>query len=127
MTKVHIKNPLRELHDYGQSLDDLVTMLARPRAVWIMVPAGEPTEKTAHALAARLDPGDIIVDGGNSYFKDDVRRARMLEAKKEAVPADVLTASLYARFRSRQDHTFAKRVLSAMRHQFGGHIERPAG
>jgi 6-phosphogluconate dehydrogenase len=278
------------------SLDELVTMLARPRAVWIMVPAGEPTEKTVHALAARLDSGDIIVDGGNSYFKDDVRRARMLEAKgiqyvdvgtsggvwgrergyclmiggpepavahlkpifqtlapgrgditrtpkrngnsgtaeegylhcgpsgsghfvkmvhngieyglmqayaegfdimrgaagtnvpgdhhydlnladiaelwrrgsvvgswlldltaaalvespslarysgfvhdsgegrwtimaaiEEAVPADVLTASLYTRFRSRHDHTFAEKVLSAMRHQFGGHVERPAG
>jgi 6-phosphogluconate dehydrogenase len=278
------------------SLDDLVTRLARPRAVWIMVPAGEPTEKTVHALAASLDSGDIIIDGGNSYFKDDVRRARMLEAQgiqyvdvgtsggvwglergyclmiggpagavahlksifqtlapgrgdiartptrngnsgtaeegylhcgpsgsghfvkmvhngieyglmqayaegfdimrgaagtnlrgdthydlnladiaelwrrgsvvgswlldltaaalvespslsrysgfvqdsgegrwtimaaiEEAVPADVLTASLYTRFRSRQDHTFAEKVLSAMRHQFGGHVERPAG
>jgi 6-phosphogluconate dehydrogenase len=278
------------------SLDDLAANLARPRAAWVMVPAGEPTEKTVQALAERLDPGDIIIDGGNSYFKDDVRRAKMLEAKgiqyvdvgtsggvwglargycmmiggperavqhldpifrtlapgrgviaptpgrngssgtaedgylhcgpcgaghfvkmvhngieyglmqayaegfdimrgaaskdqpggchydfnladiaelwrrgsvvgswlldltaaalaespalsgysgvvqdsgegrwtiltaiEQAVPADVLTASLYTRFRSRQDHTFAEKMLSAMRHQFGGHVERPTG
>jgi 6-phosphogluconate dehydrogenase len=42
----------------------------------------------------------------------------------EAVPAEVLTAALYARFRSRQDHTFAEKLLSAMRHKFGGHVER---
>jgi hypothetical protein len=71
----------REGASGAASLDDLVALLARPRAVWIMVPAGEPTEKTVHALAARLDSGDIIIDGGNSYFKDDVRRARMLEGK----------------------------------------------
>jgi 6-phosphogluconate dehydrogenase len=43
------------------------------------------------------------------------------------VSADVLSASLFVRFRSRQEHTFAERVLSAMRHKFGGHLERPAG
>jgi 6-phosphogluconate dehydrogenase len=276
------------------SLQELVSQLARPRVAWAMVPAGEPTEKTVQALAERLDPGDIIVDGGNSHFKDDVRRARTLEAKgiqyvdvgtsggvwgltrgycmmiggrepvvrqldhifralapgrgeiestrkghhstaehgylycgpsgaghfvkmvhngieyglmqayaegfdimqgraskdlpgdhryelnladiaelwrrgsvvgswlldltatalaespslseysgfvqdsgegrwtilaaiEQAVPAEVLTAALYTRFRSRQDHTFAEQVLSAMRHQFGGHVERPTG
>ncbi len=46
-------------------------------------------------------------------------------AVEEAVPADVLTAALYARFRSRQEHTFAEKVLSAMRQQFGGHVEAP--
>lgn len=45
----------------------------------------------------------------------------------EAVPAEVLTAALYARFRSRQDHTFAEKLLSAMRHGFGGHVEPTAG
>jgi 6-phosphogluconate dehydrogenase len=48
-------------------------------------------------------------------------------AIEEAVPADVLTTSLYTRFRSRQDHTFAEKVLSAMRMKFGGHVERPVG
>src|SRR5207302_9701358 len=48
-------------------------------------------------------------------------------ALEEAVPADVLAASLFARFRSRQQHTFGEKVLSAMRKKFGGHLERPAG
>jgi 6-phosphogluconate dehydrogenase len=63
------------------SLDELVSLLPQPRHVWIMVPAGEPTESTVTVLAARLSPGDSIIDGGNSYFKDDVRRAQMLKAK----------------------------------------------
>jgi 6-phosphogluconate dehydrogenase len=280
----------------ARSLEDFVKKLDKPRAAWVMVPAGEPTEKTVTALAERMESGDIIVDGGNSHFKDDVRRARQLAPKgihyldvgtsggiwglaegyclmiggpkqaadrlapifktlapgsggipptlgrekaggtaeegylycgpsgaghfvkmihngieyglmqayaegfdilrnanskelpeehryefdidqiaevwrrgsvvrswlldlaaialledpalaqysghvqdsgegrwtvlaavEEAVPADVLSASLYARFRSRQQNTFAEKVLSAMRHKFGGHIERPTG
>jgi 6-phosphogluconate dehydrogenase len=54
-------------------------------------------------------------------------RWTIMAAIEEAVPADVLSASLYTRFRSRQEHTFAEKILSAMRHKFGGHIERPAG
>src|SRR6478735_3476043 len=56
------------------SLDDLVQRLTAPRAIWIMVPAGEPTEATVRALGERLARGDTIIDGGNSYYKDDVRR-----------------------------------------------------
>ncbi len=48
-------------------------------------------------------------------------------AVESAVPAEVLTASLYTRFRSRQEHTFAEKILSAMRNKFGGHVERPSG
>ncbi len=276
------------------SLAALVEALARPRAVWVMVPAGAPTEQIVTELGELLAPGDIIIDGGNSWFKDDVRRARALSANgvhyvdvgtsggvlglergyclmiggelaavrqlepvfatlapgrgaiertpgraggtaedgylhcgpsgsghfvkmihngieygvmqalaegfdilrgsaspqvaaehrfelpiadiaevwrrgsvlsswlldltakalaedpalarfsgsvedsgegrwtvmaaiEEAVPADVITAALYTRFRSRQAHTFAEKVLSAMRFQFGGHVERPTG
>jgi 6-phosphogluconate dehydrogenase len=278
------------------SMDDFVAKLEKPRAAWVMVPAGGPTEKTVMALADRMEAGDIIIDGGNSMFKDDIRRAGVLKKKglhyvdvgtsggiwgvtrgyclmiggadeavtritpilrtlapgmgdiertpgrenmkgtaeegflhcgppgaghfvkmvhngieyglmqayaegfdifknanskdlpeeirfdlnladiaevwrrgsvvgswlldltaialtetptlanysgfvqdsgegrwtimaavEEAVPADVLTASLYTRFRSRQEHTFAEKVLSAMRNKFGGHVERPAG
>jgi 6-phosphogluconate dehydrogenase len=266
------------------SLDDLVQKLSVPRAAWVMVPAGDPTEQTVMALAERFEKDDIIIDGGNSYFKDDLRRARRLAEKgihyvdvgtsgglwgaergyclmiggeneaverlgpvfktlapgageiertpgrdkkrgtaeegylhcgpagaghfvkmihngieygmmqayaegfdilrsverydldladvaevwrrgsvvtswlldltatalledpelsgyggfvqdsgegrwailtavEEAVPADVLSASLYTRFRSRQEHSFAEKVLSAMRHKFGGHTE----
>lgn len=280
----------------AKSLDDFVSKLSVPRAAWLMVPAGGPTEQTVMALAERMAPGDIIVDGGNSHFKDDVRRAKVLKqsgihyvdvgtsggiwglehgyclmiggeaeavkrlepifqalapgrgqiaptpgrenisstaeegyihcgpagsghfvkmvhngieyglmqayaegfdilrnansqelpeeirydlnladiaevwrrgsvvrswlldlsamalaedpalssytgfvqdsgegrwtimaAIEEAVPADVLSASLYARFRSRRQHTFAEKLLSAMRHKFGGHREPPTG
>jgi len=278
------------------SLQELAAKLAVPRAVWVMVPAGAPTEQTVTALAEHFTGGDIIIDGGNSYYKDDVRRAQQLQAKQihyldvgtsggiwglergyclmiggpkaaadhltpifetlapgrgdipptpgraqmkssaedgylycgpsgaghfvkmvhngieyglmqayaegfdimrcansdalpnemrydlnladigelwrrgsvvsswlldltasalaesptlaeysgfvhdsgegrwtimaaleEAVPADVLSAALYTRFRSRQEHTFAEKILSAMRSKFGGHVERPAG
>ena len=63
------------------SLDDFVAKLKPPRAAWIMVPAGDPTEKTVTALAERMQPGDVILDGGNSYFKDDVRRSQMLKPR----------------------------------------------
>jgi 6-phosphogluconate dehydrogenase len=266
------------------SLEEFAYKLSKPRAAWVMVPAGEPTDQTVMALAELFEPGDTIIDGGNSYFKDDLRRERQLAEKgihyvdvgtsggvwglergycmmiggpqeaverldpifatlapgfgeiertpgrdgeparaehgylhcgpagaghfvkmihngieygmmqayaegfdilksvgrydldlaaiaevwrrgsvvtswlldltatalvkdtqlsgysgfvqdsgegrwtiltavEEAVPADVLSASLYARFRSRQEHTFAEKVLSAMRHGFGGHTE----
>jgi 6-phosphogluconate dehydrogenase len=60
------------------SLDDMVAKLVAPRVVWLMIPAGNPTEKTVVALGEKLQRGDIIIDGGNSYFKDDVRRSKML-------------------------------------------------
>ena len=278
------------------TLDDFVAKLTPPRTAWVMVPAGAATEQVVMDLAARMEKGDTIIDGGNSFYKDDVRRMKALKTKgihyvdvgtsggvwglergyclmiggetevvrrldpifktlapgmgniprtsgwekllgtaehgylhcgpsgaghfvkmvhngieyglmqayaegfdillnarskdlppelhyelniadiaelwrrgsvvgswlldltalalvenptlsnytgivqdsgegrwtimaaiEEGVPADVLSASLYARFRSRQDHTFAEKVLSAMRQKFGGHVERPAG
>jgi 6-phosphogluconate dehydrogenase len=299
---VHDLNPnaVAELVAEGSTgsgtLDEFVSCLRPPRTAWLMVPAGEPTESMIGALSEQLQEGDVIVDGGNSHFKDDVRRARRLEEKgihyvdagtsggvwglqrgyclmiggehevverldpiwktlapgrgeippapgregrpstaeegylhcgpagaghfvkmihngieyglmqayaegfdifrnaastdlpeehryrldladiaelwrrgsvvsswlldltasalaespelteyagfvqdsgegrwtiqaaiDEAVPAPVLASSLFARFRSRQEHTFAEKVLSAMRHKFGGHVERPAG
>jgi 6-phosphogluconate dehydrogenase len=63
------------------SLDDLVAKLSRPRAVWIMVPAGEIVEETVAELAARLEEGDVVIDGGNSHYRDDIRRANKLAAK----------------------------------------------
>ena len=63
------------------SLDDFVAKLKTPRAAWVMVPAGDPTEKTVQALADRMQAGDTIIDGGNSYFKDDVRRSEQLKTK----------------------------------------------
>lgn len=63
------------------SLEDLVNRLPVPRAVWMMVPAGDVVEKTVTDLAEFLEPGDTIIDGGNSYYKDDVRRAGLLKAQ----------------------------------------------
>jgi len=65
----------------AHSLDEFVAKLSAPRTVWIMVPAGAATEQTVTELAQRLSPGDVIIDGGNSYFKDDVRRAATLKEK----------------------------------------------
>jgi 6-phosphogluconate dehydrogenase len=63
----------------SSSLDDFVSKLAKPRIAWLMVPAGAPTEQTVQALAQRFQAGDILIDGGNSYFKDDVRRSQQLK------------------------------------------------
>jgi len=280
----------------ASSMEEFVKKLSKPRAAWVMVPAGAATETTVMKLAGSMEPADTIIDGGNSYFKDDIRRAKILkdqglhyldvgtsggvwgiergycmmiggskesatrldpifktlapgmgdvaptpgrEGKKstaeqgylycgpsgaghfvkmvhngieyglmqayaegfdimrnanlkelpeeqrftfdladvaelwrrgsvvgswlldltamaltedpnlsrftgtvqdsgegrwtimaaieEAVPCDVLSASLFTRFRSRQEHTFAEKMLSGMRNKFGGHVERPSG
>ena len=63
------------------SLEDLVGKLAAPRAVWVMLPAGKITEQTVEKLGGLLSKGDIVIDGGNSMFKDDVRRAAALKEK----------------------------------------------
>ena len=63
------------------SLDDFVSKLGSPRIAWLMVPAGGPTESTAQALASKMKAGDILIDGGNSYFKDDIRRSKMFAEK----------------------------------------------
>src|SRR5665213_2342733 len=173
------------------SLQELVNKLSEPKTIWLMVPAGEPTENTVVALAALLPKGSALIDGGNSFYQDDVRRSEMLKGKgvnymdvgtsgvsgsevpeirrynlnlpdiaevwrrgsvigswlldltamalaenptldefsgfvddsgegrwtinaaiEEAVPANVLSAALYARFRSRRDHSFGEKVRS---------------
>jgi len=63
------------------SLDALVAALPAPRVVWLMVPAGEPTTRALGELAARLAPGDLVVDGGNANYKDSQRRAAELAAR----------------------------------------------
>lgn len=66
-----------DLRDVG-SLNELVTRLAPPRAVWLMIPAGGPTRETIEALAGLLQAGDVVVDGGNSHYADDRAHAETL-------------------------------------------------
>jgi len=62
-------------------LDDLVAHTDAPRAIWVMLPAGAATDDTVMALAEKLSPDDVVIDGGNSFYRDDIRRAKALAAK----------------------------------------------
>ncbi len=77
--------PVKQLADAGAAgssdLADLVKQLAKPRVVWVMLPAGDITEQTVKALGELMEPGDIVIDGGNSFYQDDIRRAKMLQTK----------------------------------------------
>ena len=79
------KSAVEELAKEGASgasdLSNFTTQLQKPRAIWIMLPAGEITENTITELSTLLQPGDIVIDGGNTWFRDDIRRSRMLQAK----------------------------------------------
>ena len=65
----------------SSSLDDFASKLGSPRIAWLMVPAGDPTEKSVQNLAQKFQSGDVLIDGGNSYFKDDIRRSKYLREK----------------------------------------------
>ena len=109
---------LPEAHRYELSLRDIAEVWRRGSVVgsWLL-------DLTAQALVESPTLSGfagIVQDSGEG-------RWTVMAALEEGVPADVLSASLFVRFRSRQDHTFAERVLSAMRHKFGGHVERPTG
>ena len=65
----------------ASSVADLIKQLKAPRAVWVMLPAGHITEQTIHQLGTLLDKADVVIDGGNTYFKDDIRRAHALHHK----------------------------------------------
>jgi 6-phosphogluconate dehydrogenase len=65
----------------GSDLEDLVRRLDKPRAIWVMLPSGEITEHVVTQLGDMLQSGDTIIDGGNSFYKDDIRRARTLKTK----------------------------------------------
>jgi 6-phosphogluconate dehydrogenase len=78
-------DPIKELEGEGatgaSSLEELAKNLDAPRSVWIMVPAGDITESTVKEVAEVLEQGDAIIDGGNSYYRDDMRRAEMVGEK----------------------------------------------
>ena len=65
----------------ASSMEDFVKKLNKPRAAWVMVPAGEATERTVLKLAGLMESGDTIIDGGNSYYKDDIRRSKILKER----------------------------------------------
>lgn len=79
------KSAVEELAKEGAAgasdLSNFAAQLQKPRAIWIMLPAGEITENTITELSTLLQSGDIVIDGGNTWFRDDIRRARMLQAK----------------------------------------------
>ncbi len=81
LTAANVEQLAREGATGSTSLDDFVAKLKPPRVAWLMVPSGGPTEQTVQALSARMQAGDILIDGGNSYFKDDVRRSKELQKK----------------------------------------------
>jgi 6-phosphogluconate dehydrogenase len=78
--------PAEELGKEGASVakdfDDVIAKLKAPRVVWIMLPSGQVTEDAVKEFASKLSPGDIIIDGGNTHYKDDVRRAKEIEPKQ---------------------------------------------
>ena len=77
----------------ARSLPDLVKRLdEKPRAVWVMLPAGKITEETIAELGRLLQPGDIIIDGGNTFYKDDIRRAHGLSRKAKSAIVDAGTS-----------------------------------
>jgi len=103
---------------YDLDLADIAELWRRGSVVssWLL-------DLTAQALAENPTLSaytGVVADSGEG-------RWTIMAALEEAVPCDVLAASLFARFRSRREHTFAEKVLSAMRHKFGGHVEQPTG
>ena len=66
----------------ASSIEDVVAKLASPRIFWVMLPAGQPTQSTVDRLMELAGPGDIIIDGGNSFYKDDIRRGAAAKEKQ---------------------------------------------
>jgi 6-phosphogluconate dehydrogenase len=77
----NVKKLVADGAEGASSLEDLVKKLPKPRTVWVMVPAGKATETTVQALASFMEDGDAIIDGGNSFYKDDIRRAAELKKR----------------------------------------------
>src|SRR5260370_13363196 len=80
-TRGQVEELAREGAVGSSRVEDLVAKLDKPRAVWVMLPAGQPTENTVSELGRLLDQSDIAIDGGNSFYKDDIRRAQALQTR----------------------------------------------
>ncbi|WP_077622705.1 phosphogluconate dehydrogenase (NAD(+)-dependent, decarboxylating) [Sediminibacillus massiliensis] len=81
VSKDSIQKAAQEGATAAESIEDLVNKLETPRVIWMMVPAGEPTTKLAEEISSYLDKGDILIDGGNSNYKDTVQRGEQLAEK----------------------------------------------
>ncbi|HEY2146614.1 MAG TPA: hypothetical protein VGH32_01675, partial [Pirellulales bacterium] len=104
-------------YDYDLDLASIAELWRRGSVVgsWLL-------DLTAMAL---LENGNDLAKYSGFVQDSGEGRWTVMAAVEQAVPADVLTSALYTRFRSRQDHTYAEKVLSAMREKFGGHVEQP--
>ena len=80
-TPAHVETLVDEGAEGSDSLADFASKLEPPRAVWAMVPAGDITEQVVHDIADQLESGDVIIDGGNSYYRDDIRRSKEFAEK----------------------------------------------
>ena len=87
----NIKHLVDEGATGATSMEDFVSKLTPPRAAWVMVPAGDATERTVLTFAGLMQSGDTVIDGGNSYYKDDIRRSKML-AEHGIIYCDVGTS-----------------------------------
>ena len=85
VNEANVESLKNEGAEGAATLEEFVALLEAPRVVWCMVPAGELTEKTVMALAELLEKDDIIIDGGNSFYKDDVRRAKALDGQRDSL------------------------------------------
>src|SRR5204863_3162893 len=117
---------LREAGSAGLAEDSRYDLdLAAIAALWMH---GSVVSSWLLELVAAALSEDPELSGFQGVVEDSGEgRWALMTAVEEAVPAEVLSAALFARFRSRREHTFAEKVLSAMRHRFGGHVEHPVG
>src|SRR5580700_11261857 len=77
-----VKNVVDKGAAGADSLEKMISQLKAPRVVWLMVPSGAPVDQTIDLITPHLAPGDTIIDGGNSYYKDTIRRAAVLVPEK---------------------------------------------
>ena len=80
-TREPVERLVREGATGASGLEDLVAKLEKPRAAWVMLPAGDPTEQTVNELGRLMQPGDTVIDGGNSFYRDDIRRSQALQTR----------------------------------------------